>query len=1119
MKKYLLLFLLMSPSMFFCQEQVSANIEQIIPPNVDAVSVFKSSETVPNLSNGMIDVTIPIYNITLRELSIPINLKYYSRGIKVSEIASSVGLGWSFNYGGLVSRQVRDKADDEGSFGYLFNNQYKNILSQEIFDVRNLYNTHNTHDNLDLVPDRFFFNIGAISGEFIFDQVTGDILQQNLTDIKIKAKFSKENKIIGWEIIDTNGNKYFFGIFNDSDVPIASSKAFQNYVAYNPLIKYEKLDKSTSEYYDSWYLLRIETYYNEVIEYEYGIEKNIYYSKNYDKKISKTNEYQFETFFSKISEQGFYLKKIIHPLGYIEIEKDSEKRRDIISSLGSIKKIKNYSFRDKLLETYIFDYKNIFNNDLKNLYSLLPDLDETSMYRMFLEKIKKIDVDNNNIGQFLFEYNQQLLPNRFSNSKDIWGYYNGKDNGTVWEITSKNIDNGVYGKFSEAGLLRSIEYPTGKKEIYTFEDNTVINNYYGLTQTFNEFRPKVKKSLGFSKKPLAAYDDRNNCQDINDCKDLIGPLVIDFELPEDISNAYYIYFENKLVSADLGAIKCKYSVALYKEGKFIDPHTGFESPYAVGFYPSNRGKLNIGAGKYTLVVNGPSYCNYEMRRFASWALSFEWEETSNIYTEKIVLGEGKRIKRIDTYSNNELQKSQEFDYITEDGKNSGLLYGTPPYLQKLKTINGIDMYVPFGLEDSSPLSSFRDSGLGYSNVVEYISSKNETKIGKRNYSFTSFVNEGGGYYEWPFYLSINNEWRRGLLLSLKDYSFDKGIYKLQREEKNTYEYQIPGTPVYDSYVRNSLIPAPGTILPPFYSKDFYKNDRNGYRIPLIRFYRNYYDNEIDSRFSLYSNQRVFYKRYYLTGGRYSLTKREEIDYNNEQIIKKTITNSYESKKHFLLTSENIEDNLKNNVINNFVLVNDVQGSNATLLKNANRIAPILQHKMFKNGEELMSKENVYKNWGNNLIDVEEIKQTKGGENVDVSSKILFRDNRNGNILELMKGRTKEVYLYGYNSSFMIAKIENASKEEVAAALGVMVADLVNIDESKLAQLDGLRSNPKLKESLITTYEHKPLVGVTKITDSKGISLYYEYDSANRLKIIKDTEGNILKSYEYNYKNN
>ena len=53
--------------------------------------------------------------------------------------------------------------------------------------------------------------------------------------------------------------------------------------------------------------------------------------------------------------------------------------------------------------------------------------------------------------------------------------------------------------------------------------------------------------------------------------------------------------------------------------------------------------------------------------------------------------------------------------------------------------------------------------------------------------------------------------------------------------------------------------------------------------------------------------------------------------------------------------------------------------------------------------------------------------------------------------------------------------------------------------------------------MITTYTYDPLVGVTSITDSRGYTIFYEYDDFNRLKAVRDDEGNLVSDYNYNYR--
>ena len=49
-----------------------------------------------------------------------------------------------------------------------------------------------------------------------------------------------------------------------------------------------------------------------------------------------------------------------------------------------------------------------------------------------------------------------------------------------------------------------------------------------------------------------------------------------------------------------------------------------------------------------------------------------------------------------------------------------------------------------------------------------------------------------------------------------------------------------------------------------------------------------------------------------------------------------------------------------------------------------------------------------------------------------------------------------------------------------------------------------------------SYTYEPLVGVKTVTDASGETITYEYDSRNRLHLIRDEDNNIIKRYRYNY---
>jgi len=53
--------------------------------------------------------------------------------------------------------------------------------------------------------------------------------------------------------------------------------------------------------------------------------------------------------------------------------------------------------------------------------------------------------------------------------------------------------------------------------------------------------------------------------------------------------------------------------------------------------------------------------------------------------------------------------------------------------------------------------------------------------------------------------------------------------------------------------------------------------------------------------------------------------------------------------------------------------------------------------------------------------------------------------------------------------------------------------------------------------MVTTYTYTPLAGITSANDENNQATIYTYDPFQRLKTVTDSEGNILKNYEYHYK--
>jgi YD repeat-containing protein len=129
------------------------------------------------------------------------------------------------------------------------------------------------------------------------------------------------------------------------------------------------------------------------------------------------------------------------------------------------------------------------------------------------------------------------------------------------------------------------------------------------------------------------------------------------------------------------------------------------------------------------------------------------------------------------------------------------------------------------------------------------------------------------------------------------------------------------------------------------------------------------------------------------------------------------------------------------------------------------------------------------------------------------------DKFGNNISLSIKDAFNIVYIWSYNGQYPIAEIKNATYNEVQNAAPSFLNNIENSSnpsDSSLNYLsDRLRNN--LPNAQVTTYTYKPLVGMTSMTDPRGVTTFYEYDSFNRLQFIKNKDGIIIQSFDYKYK--
>lgn len=185
------------------------------------------SNTNVDLYTGKLQTSLPLYTLTSSDIQIPISLSYTGGGgIRPSDFNTLVGLGWSLNAGGSISRTVRGLPDDATN-GYIGNsstslttnnvgalvvatfNNPTNVCS----NFNNVNNSKKNNALLDGEPDVFYIQTPFFSARFTMDQNGVPVFQNSsgLTVTHSLYKNSANSSNTGMVVTDDQGNQYYFG--------------------------------------------------------------------------------------------------------------------------------------------------------------------------------------------------------------------------------------------------------------------------------------------------------------------------------------------------------------------------------------------------------------------------------------------------------------------------------------------------------------------------------------------------------------------------------------------------------------------------------------------------------------------------------------------------------------------------------------------------------------------------------------------------------------------------------------------------------------------------------------------------------------------------------------------
>ncbi|SHN46179.1 hypothetical protein [Chitinophaga sp. CF418] len=433
-----------------------------LPPN--AAELFKYNSIPVSPMTGVPDISYPIYEINTGKIKLPVTLSYHASGIKVSQRATWVGLGWSLMPGANISRAVRGIEDEKETYGWF--NHHSSVDTLGL--IKDYWTMNAWYTNSpDRQPDFFSYNIPGKSGKFIFSRESGSFLNFPYQPVQIKRISDANN----FEITDDDGTKYIFGqtqSVTDDNFGIRTNvqswfltQIISNDSQDTVFLKYNDNSVSGSD------LSEMSTASSTVV---FNSRDDVY---NGDMQKGAV-----ETAGSSVIYSPAMLSEILFRQGKVTFYSKGV-RNDQGTSLDSVVVYTKEGSAYKRLKKVSFQYGYFFSG------SQFPS---ASDYRLKLLSFSKEGISGEQPEMYKFEYNSIQPPSAYSFSVDYFGFYNGAINGDLMPNILPVQENlktfGTLGyanrepstAYMMAGMLEKIIYPTGGYSILSYEPNQWITS-------------------------------------------------------------------------------------------------------------------------------------------------------------------------------------------------------------------------------------------------------------------------------------------------------------------------------------------------------------------------------------------------------------------------------------------------------------------------------------------------------------------------------------------------------------------------------------------------------------------------------------------------------------------
>ena len=602
-KKLLLLFVLLAIAVeLVAQVNNQRNCADYdFSPQTSSLMRIQSAQ--PDLNTGTLHLEVPIYTWSDMDFTLPFVLSYATNGFKPARPTGILGLDWSINIGGRITRQVNgvDDLKSKGRLSYpgVFpNEELYNMTADFIYDPGfGCERLQQGNTGYETDPDNFRFDFCGYTGSFLIGP-DNKFIAYNTNGEKGTFEISYDSSLGSFCIITDDGCQYHFGsTLQSREVLYNTNSIAATYFAMSRVALNEDMNTTTA-----WCLDKIVAPNGREVHFFYSAYSGTRYNIPQDFEKASTTFAQGTNLFYNID--------VFNNLQYAELPKYSSTTS--IAYLDSIgvkepnfynpNVIARFSYSDKQNK----EVETTDNNIYTQLVSKMKTLDSLSICTQDEQKrvggatftyshkdtrllLDKVNVEN--VGLYQMDYNTNgYMPGILTNDLDFWGFYNGKNvhDTTLYIPTRLDASYREYihsdiknpdSSYSILGTLRSITYPTGGRSEFEYEANTAYQ-------------------ILLRQPTSPVYDDNSQGGLEIDSTHFVGPITyLDPYIP--VLN----YYQNYTYLTESGGVRIK-SITDYDKNKLV-----FRKTYTYNQYNSNKSSgivLNFkkyharGLGYYTI---------------------------------------------------------------------------------------------------------------------------------------------------------------------------------------------------------------------------------------------------------------------------------------------------------------------------------------------------------------------------------------------------------------------------------------------------------------------------------------------------------------------------------------